>query len=229
MITSPLILVGSFNTSRSRFVSEDCGIWSTETQPPAGQTLLNNSLIERPHRPICHLSFPLFTFSTLSDYFHLAALPPLSCLCLCLTSFACDCILSCSSHGTPSTTLSPVSPSLPSFLPTSLSLFPLIISHATLALQGSSHWSLLQFWFVMPLPFPRARLIGHCPLSFLLRSLSLALLPSFASACCLISYFRCQRFVFSPQHATEVFFICDAFISTERLCGIGRLRVRPAA
>lgn len=161
MITSPLILVGSFNTSRSRFVSEDCGIWSTETQPPAGQTLLNNSLIERPHRPICHLSFPLFTFSTLSDYFHLAALPPLSCLCLCLTSFACDCILSCSSHGTPSTTLSPVSPSLPSFLPTSLSLSinyfschscsagqfslvspPVLICYATAIPPCTSHWSL---------------------------------------------------------------------------------------
>lgn len=48
----------------------------------------------------------------------------------------------------------------------------------------------------MPLTFPHTCLIGHCPLSFLLPSLSLSILTLYPpSPCCLISYFCSQRFV----------------------------------
>lgn len=161
---------------------------------------------------------------THTDYFHLAALPPPICLspsyisCLLVGNVACHCILSCSSHGTVcysiySLPLSP--PSLLSFLPTSL--FPLIICYATLALQGSSHWSP---FLSTPILICYATAIPsyttHWSLSTEL-SISLSLSPSSLFTPLATMFFDVILWLleicFSLHHATEVFFICNAFIS----------------
>lgn len=81
----------------------------------------------------------------------------------------------------------------------------------------------------MPLPFLHTRLIGHC-LSFLLPSLTPL---SLFTLCCLISYFRCQRFV-SPCSVLLrcfIFFYLESLyqLSTQRVSSIGLLHVRPTA
>lgn len=96
-------------------------------------------------------------------------------------------------------------------------LFPLIISYAILALQGSSHWSpslsppvLICYATAIPSHTshwsPSAEL--YIPLSRLPPSL-----PPFPLLFDLILLL--SEICFSLKRATEVFFICDAFISRE--------------
>lgn len=92
------------------------------------------------------------------------------------SSSACNCILSCSPHGTLCNSLYSVPLSLPLCCLYSPPLSVLIICYGTLILQGNSHWfpflscpALICYATAVPLP----RLIGHCPLSFQLPSLLL--------------------------------------------------------
>lgn len=140
-------------------------------------------------------------------------------VCLLVSNTACHCILSCGSPGTLFATLStsaPFPPSTLSFLPTSLS--PLIICYATLALQGSSHWSPflsppVLICYATAIPTYKS----HWSLSAEL-SITLSLLPSslFTPLPMLFDLILLlSKICFSLQHATEVFFIREAFISRE--------------
>lgn len=105
-------------------VGGDCWMWSICSQ--GGRWLLKNSLIERPHWSVCHLSFHFFACSpSLIIFITVLSLPPLSLFCvfcLVVSRSAFHGILSCSSRGTLFAILSllsaPFALSLLSFLPT---------------------------------------------------------------------------------------------------------------
>lgn len=102
---------------------------------------------------------------------------------------------------------------LPFWSPALFSLQYAVPRLPTISLLPDLLFSLVHFRFVMPLPSACPCLIGHCLLSFPLPSrsfLPLHPLPLLFDLILLLS-----EICFPLQHVTEVFFICNAFISRE--------------
>ncbi len=192
---------------RVGFALWDCGMWSISYWKGrlmgANRCLTTLWLNDPTGLCVNSPSLSLLCWLSLIISIGLLSLPPL-CLSLSfaflLVTMAATALVSCSSHGT-------------------LSLCALIICYATLALRGTSHWSPflsppVLICYASAIPSYTSHWSLSAELSFLLPSLSpLSLFTPLSMLFDLI--LSLSEICFSLQRATEVFFICDVFISRE--------------